>query len=127
MRRHWREVEDAELFAAELVAVAVGAMNDGFPPALSEAGKLGQNVAHSEGEEQPGSGHRLAILQRHPKTIFIVSSVHGFQIAELHGRIGRHLSAHGFEHGLWVTSVLGKKAVGGGSEAITRRAYIEHQ
>lgn len=78
MRRHWRKIEDAKPFAAELVAVAVGAVDDGSSPAFGEAGKLGQNVAHSEGQKELGPGYRLAILQRHPKTVFIVNSLQGF-------------------------------------------------
>src|SRR5664279_666255 len=59
--------QHSELLVADLVSVAVGAMQEISRPTLADAGDVGQVVSQPRGDDQPPGGHLMAVGKNDPK------------------------------------------------------------
>src|SRR5690606_14595966 len=118
------DMKHAEALPLELVAVAIGAMQDGAAPALAQARNARQFVHEPEGEEQLLPGH-LAEFGLHEEDLPAPARVEGAGVDEGYGRIGFQLRPRILDHGVGRRSILPEETMGGRGKTITGFAGID--
>src|SRR5690554_3985160 len=83
--------EDPRFFAAEFIAVAVGAMDDGNAPAFAETRYIGHGIFNARCENEPFAFERSARLRGYCKTTGCFLAGYGEVIQQFHGFIGHYL------------------------------------
>jgi hypothetical protein len=119
--------QHAELAAAELVAVAIGAVQHALAPALPEARDRRQFVAHAGREQEASCPVLVAVSIGDAET-----TPFGFRLARPRippgdGRIGEKLSLRLGDDRRRLAPVLAEKTVGMAGEAVTSLAFVDHQ
>jgi hypothetical protein len=85
--------EHPERTVTDLVAVAVGTVEDVAGPPLPESGHVGQLVTQTSRDQQPSGGDSLAVREQHPEAVATVRHEIGDGAGDDLASVARHLIA----------------------------------
>ena len=119
--------EDAELAVADLVAVAVGAVQDVAGPPVAEPGDVGQLVAQAGRDQQPPCRDPPPVGEEGPEPACAVGHQVGDGAVDDVAAVAADLVAAGGQQlGGW-HAVAGEVAVHVGGRGVARRAGVDHE
>jgi hypothetical protein len=118
--------DDAELVVADLVAVAVGAVQDVTCPPIGKAGDVGELVPEPGGDQQPAGADAAALGEQHPEAVPAVGNDVGDGAVQEVTAVPGDLVTPGREQLRGGHPVTRKEAVHVCRRGVAWRAVVDH-